>query len=117
MSVTAADTASHLQGVDAAEARRGAERKQRLVQHMPAARRLLVERYGAGRVWVFGSLVREDATPNSDVDLAVVGLPAATYFDALADLMALFGARVDLVCLEQASTSLRERVQAEGHEL
>jgi predicted nucleotidyltransferase len=51
------------------------------------------------------------------VDLAVEGLPATAYFQALAELMALFGTRVDLVRLEEAPPSLCERVDEEGQVL
>jgi hypothetical protein len=49
-----------------------------------------VGRHGAGRVWLFGSLVAGRPTIESDVDLAAEGLASSTYFSALADLMALF---------------------------
>jgi predicted nucleotidyltransferase len=39
--------------------------------------RVLVERYGAQRVWLFGSLARLRAVHNaSDIDLAVEDLPS-----------------------------------------
>jgi predicted nucleotidyltransferase len=66
---------------------------------------------------LFGSLVHGEPTGESDVDLAVEGLPPRAYFPALADLMTLFRGPVDLVRLEEAAASLRERVLAEGVEL
>lgn len=68
---------------------------------------------GATGVWVFGSLVDEDRAPG-DVDLAVSGLAPEQYFRALAELMHLFGGPVDLVRLEEASETLRERIEQEG---
>jgi len=76
-----------------------------------------VDQHGARRVWLFGSLAAGEPTSESDVDLAVEGLAAGAYFPALADLMAVFRGPVDLVRLEDASESLRERVFAEGREL
>ncbi len=66
------------------------------------------------RTWLFGSLARGDATDTSDVDLAVEGLPSGAYFGALAELMHLFGVRVDLVRLEEAGESLRACVRDEA---
>ncbi len=83
----------------------------------PAAATLLRERYGATRVWLFGSLAGTHVRESSDVDLAVEGMAGSCYFAALTDLMTLFGAPVDLVRLEEASPSLVERVLAEGSPL
>jgi hypothetical protein len=44
-------------------------------------------------------------------------VPRSLYFAALADLMTLFGAAVDLVRLEEAPESLRGRILAEGEVL
>jgi predicted nucleotidyltransferase len=117
MSVTATETALHLQALEDAEHQAGRDRAGRLLDHLPQARRVLVERHGAQRVWLFGSLIAGQPTAESDVDLAVERLPSSAYFSALADLMALFHGPVDLVRLEEASESLRERVLAEGREL
>jgi uncharacterized protein len=116
MAVTAAETALHLQALAAAERQRRAERAGRLLA-ASAHVRALVGRHGAGRVWLFGSLVAGQPTIESDVDLAVEGLASSTYFSDLADLMALFHGPVDLVRLEDAPESLRERVLSEGREL
>jgi predicted nucleotidyltransferase len=59
---------------------------------------------------VFGSLATASATEESDVDLAVEGLPGSAYFAALAALMEVFGGPVDLVRMEEAVESLRQRV-------
>jgi predicted nucleotidyltransferase len=81
---------------------------------LPRARDVLVHDYGARSVRVFGSMAGDGVTENSDVDLAVEGLDESHYFSALADLMALFGVPVDLVRVESAPGSLRERISAEG---
>jgi uncharacterized protein len=117
MAVTAAETALHLRTRAEADRQRGRQRAADLLAQSAAARRLLVDRHGARRVWLFGSLVVGNPTEESDVDLAVEGLPSAAYFSALADLMSLFHAPVDLVPMEQAPESLRERILSEGCEL
>ena len=40
---------------------------------------------GAREVYVFGSAVTGDRRPDSDVDLAVAGLPPQKFFAAMAD--------------------------------
>jgi len=117
MPVTAKETALHLQALETARRHQGSERAARLLSHAAEANRLLRERYAARRVWLFGSLVVGQPTIDSDVDLAVEGLPSPVYFNALADLLSLFHGPVDLVRLEEAPDSLRDRILAEGREL
>lgn len=95
----------------------GQARAQRLLEQMPNAHRLLTQQYGATRVVLFGSLACGQPHHESDVDLAVEGLPPTQYFIALADLMTLFGTAVDLVRLEEAPPSLAARIAAEGRVL
>jgi predicted nucleotidyltransferase len=117
MTVTATETALHLRARQDVERQHGKARAERLLALSTRARSLLVERHGARRVWLFGSLASGQPTADSDVDLAVDGLAGSAYFTALADLMALFRGPVDLVCLEDAPESLRERILTEGREL
>jgi predicted nucleotidyltransferase len=117
MPVTATETAKHLRAREDRARALARERARRLLAHSEQARRVLIERHGARRVWLFGSLVVGEPTLESDEDLAVEGLPSCAYFSALADLMTLFAGPVDLVCLEHAPESLRDRVWAEGREL
>jgi predicted nucleotidyltransferase len=89
----------------------------RLRALLPQARNLLVERYQASRVVLFGSLAAGGHSEGSDVDLAVEGMPSESYFHALADLMALFRGPVDLVRIEEAVPSLRACIEEEGRSL
>jgi predicted nucleotidyltransferase len=93
------------------------ERAQRLAGVLPELKALLVERFGARRIWLFGSLALGTAHLGSDIDLATEGLPPERYFEALAEAMRIARADVDLVRLEEAPQSLRERVAEEGREL
>jgi predicted nucleotidyltransferase len=52
---------------------------------------------GASRVFVFGSLVRGELRPDSDVDMAVSGLPAKVYFSAVSRASDILGRPVDFV--------------------
>ena len=114
MTVTASDTASHLRARAAARGHAGALRAARLLAQVSAAADLLRARYGATEVLLFGSLATGSSTEQSDVDLAARGIAPGDYFRALADLMASFGAPVDLVRLEEAPQSLLDRIAAEG---
>lgn len=64
----------------------------------------LCERYGVKELYAFGSVLREDFSQGSDVDMAVVfsrtGVSGSfdQYFDFKADLEELLGRSVDLVC-------------------
>ena len=55
---------------------------------------------GAREVYVFGSAASGRLGPDSDVDLAVLGLPPERFFKAMARAGDLLGRPVDLICLE-----------------
>ncbi len=117
MTVTAAQTAATLRR--RAEERDAAARARagRLIAKLSSAKRILCQTYGARSVVLFGSMAQGAPHLGSDVDLAVLGLPPAAYFSALADLMAALGCTVDLVRLEEAPASLAERIAIEGRPL
>jgi predicted nucleotidyltransferase len=112
--VTAQDLARTLRARSAEQRSRAKLRADRLCALLPQAATLLVDRYRAGRVVLFGSLAEETYSEHSDVDLAVEGMPSASYFEALAELMCLFGGPVDLVRIEDAAPSLRAYIEEEG---
>ena len=85
-----------------------------LRQAIPAAAAMLRSRFGVTRVLLFGSLVTGDVHAESDIDLAVEGLAPERYFEALGELFRTLPANVDLVRLEEASSSLGDRIAAEG---
>jgi len=91
-------------------------RQMREVAHKCA--RLLVEQYGARRVYLFGSLVSSrQLHERSDIDLAVEGLgPGRVYWRALSQLWRLLppGVELDLVPLEDAYPELAEYIRQEG---
>lgn len=116
MGVEIGDTVAHLRRLQEARAALGRQRVAAIEPLLPAAAAMLRER-GATSVYVFGSVASRCAGPASDLDLAVRGLPAARYFDALGALMRALPCDVDLVRLEEAPASLRERIQAEGRPL
>jgi predicted nucleotidyltransferase len=88
----------------------------RLIESEPEIRALGVERLA-----LFGSVLRDEARPDSDVDLLVEFAPGAkTYarFFALSELLeARLGRHVELVTLEALSPFLGPRILAEAHDV
>lgn len=74
----------------------------------------LKQEFGATQVIVFGSLVRDRFTEASDVDIAVAGVPADRYFEAVARVNELSDRWVDLKPLEALEPYFRERVLTAG---
>ena len=73
---------------------------------------------GANRVWLFGSVAKGQMLGvHSDFDFATEGLPPERYFGCLGALLQRLPLPVDLVELESASETLRQRVLAEGIEM
>lgn len=73
------------------------------------------------RLAVFGSAIREDFGPASDVDVLVEFEPDATpglaFFGMEAELSEIFGRKVDLNTAGFLSRYFRDRVLAEAEEL
>jgi predicted nucleotidyltransferase len=55
---------------------------------------------GAREVYLFGSASTGKMRPNSDIDIAVSGLPPASFFRAMARASRALGRPVDLVDLD-----------------
>ena len=73
---------------------------------VPAAVNLL-RSMGASQVFIFGSLARGELRPDSDIDLAVSGLPAKVYFSAVSKASDIFGRPVDLLDLDDDTPLVR----------
>ena len=88
----------------------------RLIESEPEIRALGVERLA-----LFGSVVRDEARPDSDVDLLVPFAPGArthAHFFAPSELLeAPPGRHVELVILEALSPFLGPRILAETHDV
>jgi predicted nucleotidyltransferase len=84
-----------------------------LLEHNRSAILEIAKRRGAYDLRVFGSMVRGDAGPESDVDLLVKMEEGRTGLDLgglLMDLQDLLGRRVDLVTEAALSPKIRRRV-------
>ena len=64
------------------------------------AARILKEA-GASEVFVFGSAARGSAGPDSDLDLAVRGLPPEEFFRAMGRVVLAISRQIDLVDLDE----------------
>lgn len=91
-------------------------RRQQALQAAEACIALLKNRFGARRVILFGSLAGQGVWhEQSDLDLAVEGLPSADFFKAYAACSKLLppGLELDLVPLEDVYPELRTRILGE----
>ena len=70
---------------------------------------------GVRRVWLFGSVAeRHSPGPDSDLDLAVEGLPADMHYHAVGQLLLRLDCPVDLVRWEDAGDTLRAEIARFG---
>ena len=84
-----------------------------LREHKP----VLAERFGVADLALFGSTARDEAGPDSDIDILVT-LPDAVgwsgYGGALEYLEALLGRRVELVVEDEVRAELRPCIEADA---
>lgn len=77
--------------------------------------RELCARYGARKVFLFGSLARGDQGPVYDIDLAVKGISPARFFEAVAFVTGQSRKwKIDLVDVDDCTGSLRDMIEKEG---
>ena len=77
----------------------------------------LAARHGAGHVRIFGSAARQEAGPESDVDVLVDLEPGRSLLDHVAlqqDLTELLGRQVDVVVEGGISPYLQDRILKEA---
>jgi uncharacterized protein len=79
------------------------------------AARELGARYGARKVFLFGSLARGDQGPVFDIDLAAKGISAARFFEAVAFVTGQSREwKIDLLDVDDCASSLRDLIEKEG---
>ncbi len=107
----------HLDSLEESDRRAVADRRQRALRLARRAAALLREQHGATRVVLYGSLARPSGFGlRSDVDL--VGWGIQDYYRAVSRLLDLDPAiEVNLVLYEEASSGMRESIDAEGMDL
>jgi predicted nucleotidyltransferase len=75
----------------------------------------LGERYGAKKVFLFGSLSRDDQGPAFDIDLAVKGISPARFFKAVAFATSQsLRWKLDVVDVDDCGACLRDIIEKEG---
>ena len=77
----------------------------------------IARKHGVGRMQVFGSMARGDASPDSDIDFLIeVNGPTPPWFPGgmVADLEALLGRRVDVVEPDFLRKEFKEQVCREA---
>ena len=77
-----------------------------------AAAQILRVEFRVEAIYLFGSLLEPKAIhPGSDIDLATIGLASHQYYEALGTLLCQTkDFSVDLVCLEEAQSSLKQHI-------
>ena len=75
----------------------------------------LASRFGAKRVFLFGSLTRDDFNKRSDIDLAADGIAPADFYKAVAFASGVSRIwKVALVDMKDCSESLLQHILKEG---
>ena len=80
----------------------------------------IAARNGARNVYIFGSAVRGEAKPDSDIDILVEWEPGRSLLDHVAlmqDLEDLLGIKVDVVTRDALHRYIRDQVLAEAKPL
>jgi len=90
------------------------EIKQTLKEKMPEIK----EKYGVKNLYIFGSYVRGEQTPESDIDILVEFEKGKKTFDNYMDLKFyledLFGKKVDLIIKEAVKPRLKKYIYEEA---
>ena len=80
----------------------------------------LAEKYGTDNVRVFGSTVRDDATPDSDIDLLIHVRKGTSLLDLSAlyiELGILTGCKIDLIPDDSVAPDIRDHIFREARPL
>ncbi|MBO8129427.1 MAG: nucleotidyltransferase domain-containing protein [Peptococcaceae bacterium] len=95
--------------------RRRQLRREALLRAQKAAE-VIKAKYRVKKVYLFGSTARGDFWDHSDIDIAIEGLPdPGKYLSVFGDIWDIvYPYKVDLVCLEEVSARVKERVLSEG---
>lgn len=72
----------------------------------------LLQAQGATAVYVFGSARRDRLRDDSDVDMAVAGLPPAVFFRVMAEASRIVGRPVDLLVMERHPELARQLMKS-----
>jgi len=77
-----------------------------ILQDVEKTLQLLMEKYTWKEIYLFGSIVQEGRfKPNSDVDIAVLGLNKFDYYTFIGEASEILNRRVDVIRLEECHFS------------
>lgn len=76
----------------------------------------IIKDFGATRIILFGSCAK-DSAKSADIDIAIAGIDAKSFFVLVGMLIKELESRVDLVDLEDADDYLAGRIEEEGEKL
>ena len=80
--------------------------RKRILHDVVKTLQLLMEKYTWKEIYLFGSLVQEGRfKPNSDVDIAVLGLNKFDYYTFIGEVSQILNRRVDVIRLEECHFS------------
>lgn len=90
--------------------------QQKVLDTLATQKQLLLQKYGVTRLGIFGSVARDQATSESDVDVIVEMPPDLFQMVHLRDdLEEILGARVDLIRLHKnLNAFLKRRIDDEA---
>ena len=84
-------------------------------QKLPQIIQLLTKQFQATQIILFGSLAKKTFHQNSDIDLAVAGIPPEQYFSALAAVNRLSDSfQIDLKPIEDLEPPFYQRIIQTG---
>ncbi|MEK7274711.1 MAG: nucleotidyltransferase domain-containing protein [Candidatus Desantisbacteria bacterium] len=68
---------------------------------------IILKHYGARNVYLFGSIVKNTTHKDSDIDMAVEGLPPEVFFKAMGEVHSILGRPLDLIDLDEQNPFTR----------
>jgi predicted nucleotidyltransferase len=86
--------------------------KQTILKHLQQHKKELQSNYQVKRIGLFGSYAKDEATPQSDIDL-IVDMPSSfeKYYGLKEYLENLFGKEIDLGMIDNMRHFIRKRVE------
>ena len=66
----------------------------------------ILRQHGASEVYLFGSHARGEAGPESDLDLAIRGMPPEHFFRAVGEVCAMLSISADVIDLDESGPAL-----------
>ena len=88
--------------------------KQQAWQDLKQIVSILKQTFGATRILIYGSLLNDRFSADSDIDVAVEGIPEECFFEALASVNQYCDRWVDLKPIESLEPYFWQRIQAKG---